>query len=70
MGIGAVISAQIVYIKLIYSVYISANFLAIFSTTIRNNRTTHKLFKYDVVVTKLSCLIVFIVICTDNFLEN
>jgi len=27
----------------------------------------HKLFKYDVTVMKLSCLIVFIVICTDNF---
>jgi len=40
MGIGAVISAQ-VYVKLIYSVYVSANFLAIFST-IENNRTTHK----------------------------
>jgi len=27
----------------------------------------HKLFTYDVAVTKLSCLIVFIVICTDKF---
>jgi len=36
--------------------------------TIKNNRNTHKLVvKYDVTVTKLSCLIVFIVICTDNF---
>jgi len=37
------------------------------SITIENNRNMHKLFKYDVAVTKLSCLIVFIVICTDNF---
>jgi len=28
------------------------------------------MFKYDVAVMKLSCLIVFIVICTDNFLES
>jgi len=27
----------------------------------------HKLFTYDVCVTKLSYLIVFIVICTDQF---
>jgi len=39
------------------------NFLAI----LINNRNTHKLFKYDVAVTKLNCLIVFIVICTKNF---
>jgi len=39
------------------------NFLAI----LNDNRNTHKLFKYDVAVTKLSCLIVFIVICTKNF---
>jgi len=31
------------------------------------NRTTHKLFTYDVAVPKLSCLIVFTVICIDNF---
>jgi len=37
------------------------------SVTIRNDRNTHKLFKYDVAVTKLNYLIVFIVICTDNF---
>jgi len=37
------------------------------SVTIENNRNTHKFFTYDVAVTKLSCLIVFIVICTDNF---
>jgi len=36
------------------------------SVTIENNRNTHKLFKYDVAVTKLNCLIVFIVICTNN----
>jgi len=37
------------------------------SVTIENNRNTHKLFKYEVAVTKLSCLIVLIVIHTDNF---
>jgi len=37
------------------------------SVTIENKRNTHKLFEYDVAVTKLSCLIVFIVICTNNF---
>jgi len=37
------------------------------SITIGNNRNTHKLFKYDVAVMKLSCLFVFIVIYTDNF---
>jgi len=42
--------------------YVSANFLAILS----NSRKTRKLFKYDVAVTKLSCLIVFLVICTKK----
>jgi len=37
-----------------------------YSVTIENNRNTHKLFKYDVAVTKLNCLIVFIVICINN----
>jgi len=40
------------------------------SITIKNNRNTHKLFKYDVAITELSCPIVFIVIVPITFLES
>jgi len=66
MGIGAVIMRKLSLRKInLFGIRFGQLFGTpsvqnnIFSTKVGNNRTTHKLFKYNVIVTKLSCLIVF-----------